>query len=888
MSDPTITATVLRRVIQSLPRSIVVTDAGGVIVIWNRMAEQLFGWSEAEVAGRPIGDVLVPMADDEVPPVPVDSLEPRESWLLERTVLCRDGSTVRVRAVTRVLRGADGKVEYVVAASEDLSQLALLEQSAQEAHRLERVQRQRLELVSSVNEALEASTDLPDLMTRVTSVVVPMLGDWCALHVFPTPDAVEPIVEVAHIDPSMVRYARELHERFPYDPEASTGVALVVRTGEPAFYPDITPELIHDLDTTPEAQRIVEELALRSAITVPLRKRGHVLGALQLVMSAGQRRYTEDDLVVAEAVAARIGATLDNRRLRDAQARTAAVDARLADLGWQLAAADDLEQVLSVIAKDAGSVMDADAVEIGLVFDAEHVHIVRPGAPFVPETIARFDLHDVDGPSAIARAVRTGERQFVESGEGGGGGVHPPHARAQIASPLFDAEHHAIGVLVFTWHSERRFDEFDRTAIETLSRLCGQAVRRAETSGYTNQLGDLAAEMAAARSTSEVARLLRDHAALTLGTTVANLRVLDGPTGTLRGVIDSNLPVEVSTRYESVHLADELPLTDAVRDDEPVWVANPREYAVQYPELAEVVASAALGATAAIPLHDSQGHAIGAVAFAWPAAMNFDAPLRVRLATLCDLAAQTLERVSLYEAEHALITTMQRQLLTRLPEVDGLELAALYEPAAAAVGMGGDWYDALPLEDGSLITIIGDIVGHGVEAVASMARLQHLITGLVRTGTPLGEVFERANSLARASEPIFATCLLLHFDPRHRRLGVASAGHPWPLARTPDGQVRRLKGGRQAMIGARLRATEVDYVDLPPGTIVLAYTDGLIERRSESIEASIDRLIHHLAGAETSRSANELLDQLVASIDAERDTTATNDDIAAILVRSLA
>jgi PAS domain S-box-containing protein len=875
---------VLRRVIGALPRSIVVTDADGIVLIWNQMAEQLFGWTEEDVVGRPIGRVLVATAEDEMPPVALEGLDPGEGWLLERTVQRRDGSSVRVRAVTRVLHDETGAVEYVVAASEDLSQIFLLEQSAQAASRLERVQRERLEMVAAVNDALEASADLPDLMARVTSVVVPRLGDWCSLHVLPTDDGEIPIVEVAHVDPSMVRFARELQERFPYDPLAPTGVAKVIRTGVADFFPEITPDVIDDHDLTPEVRRIVDDLALRSAISVPLRKHGQVLGALQLVMTAGHRRYTGEDLTLAQAVADRIAASVDNRRLRDAQERTAEVDARLAALGWQLAAAADLDQVLEVIVQDAGNVMGADAVEIGLVFDAEHVHAVRTGSPLTPEAIAGFDVHDLAGPSAMARAVRTGERQYLE------GEPDPlaPDARALIASPLYDADHHPIGVLLFTWRSERRFDEFDRTAIDTLSRLCGGAVRRAETSGYNNQLGELTAAMAAARTTGEVAALLRDHGSRAFRTSLANLRLLDRSTRTLRGVLPSTLPRAIAERFHEVHLDDGIPLTDAAKDDRPIWISKPEEHAARYPDLADAVQGADLRAIAAIPLHDSRGEVIGAVAFGWRHAMHFDETFRSRLATLCDIAAQTLERVRLYEAEHSLITTMQRQLLTPLPKVEGLELAAFYEPAAAAVGMGGDWYDAIPMADGSLVVIMGDVVGHGVEAVASMARLQHLITGLVRTGTPLDQVFERADTMARASDAIFATSVLLHIDTADRRLGVLSAGHPWPLLRTPDGTVHLLKGGRQALIGASMHPTEMEHVDLPAGSVIVAYTDGLIERRSEGIEASIGRLAEHLAVAGGAGSADATLERLVTMVAQSDDETATTDDVAAMVVRTTA
>ena len=209
-----------------------------------------------------------------------------------------------------------------------------------------------------------------------------------------------------------------------------------------------------------------------------------------------------------------------------------------------------------------------------------------------------------------------------------------------------------------------------------------------------------------------------------------------------------------------------------------------------------------------------------------------------------------------------------------------------YEPADVAQGLGGDWYDAIPMADGSLVVIMGDIVGHGVEAVASMARLQHLITGLIRTGTPLEEVFERADAMARASDAIFATSVLLHLDTTARRLGVLSAGHPWPVLRTPDGTVHLLKGGRQALIGASMRPTEMQHLDLPPGSVLLAYTDGLIERRSEGIETSIERLADHLAIAGEAASADAILEHLVTLVAQADDDTATTDDIAAVVVRT--
>jgi serine phosphatase RsbU (regulator of sigma subunit) len=157
------------------------------------------------------------------------------------------------------------------------------------------------------------------VMVRVTRRAVPRLGDWCSIHVLPRRDSLVPEVEIAHVDPAMVALARDLQEQFPYDPDAPTGVAHVIRTGETLFYPDITDEIVAALETTDEAREMIERLALRSAIVVPLIKRGRVLGAMQFVMSSSSRRYTEDDVALARAVAGRIASSLENLRLHDQQ-----------------------------------------------------------------------------------------------------------------------------------------------------------------------------------------------------------------------------------------------------------------------------------------------------------------------------------------------------------------------------------------------------------------------------------------------------------------------------------------------------------------------------------------------------------------------------------------
>jgi serine phosphatase RsbU (regulator of sigma subunit) len=156
-------------------------------------------------------------------------------------------------------------------------------------------------------------------MTNVAHAAVPGLGDWCLVYVLPDDGSRIPDIEIAHTDPAMVRYARGLESRFPYDPDAPLGMAHVIRTGEAEFYPVIDEAVIENFQATEDERDLLRDLVLRSSIAVPIAKRGRVIGGLQLLMTKSRRHYTDDDLALARAVAARIASSIDNLRLSEAQ-----------------------------------------------------------------------------------------------------------------------------------------------------------------------------------------------------------------------------------------------------------------------------------------------------------------------------------------------------------------------------------------------------------------------------------------------------------------------------------------------------------------------------------------------------------------------------------------
>ena len=293
-----------RDVIDALPGAVVVTDPSGRILLWSSEAEQLYDWPEAEVLGRSVLEVLAPAAELAANRDDLAFVASGNMKMGDRLVARRDGTAIRVNTVTRPVVDSDGHVVAIIGWSDDVTALRLAEQRelaaiAVESAERERLHRERLELLGDVNDALAASSTLRELMTNVTRTAVPRLGDWCTIHVLPFSGGSVPEVEVAAVDPAMVVHAGELRTRYPYDPGARFGVARVIRTGETAFHPDITGEVLDELDATDEVREAIATLDLRSTMAVALRKRGRILGALQFAMSSASRRYTNDDVVLA-------------------------------------------------------------------------------------------------------------------------------------------------------------------------------------------------------------------------------------------------------------------------------------------------------------------------------------------------------------------------------------------------------------------------------------------------------------------------------------------------------------------------------------------------------------------------------------------------------------
>ena len=245
--------------------------------------------------------------------------------------------------------------------------------------------------------------------------------------------------------------------------------------------------------------------------------------------------------------------------------------------------------------------------------------------------------------------------------------------------------------------------------------------------------------------------------------------------------------------------------------------------------------------------------------------------LTVLLHRLGGTLAATLAR------ERGVAESLQRRLLPdRLPDVPGVRLAARYVPGAVGSQVGGDWYDVIPLPSGEIGLVMGDVVGHDLDAAADMGQLRNALRACAADGAPPDEVLQQLNRLCLQQDlGGMATLLYAVLDPVLGTLRMANAGHYPPLLVTADGG-RFLESDACPPVGA---IREVRYTSalhrLPAGSLLVLYTDGLIERRDVAVEegmSRLERLVHTpVDGDGLEGLCDAVLDGMLADLPSDDD-----------------
>ncbi|MES5820416.1 SpoIIE family protein phosphatase [Streptomyces sp. RG80] len=264
---------------------------------------------------------------------------------------------------------------------------------------------------------------------------------------------------------------------------------------------------------------------------------------------------------------------------------------------------------------------------------------------------------------------------------------------------------------------------------------------------------------------------------------------------------------------------------------------------------------------------------------------------------LQDLTAQRSAELALVESEQAIVTQhdilraertlaarLQHALLplpTKPQRLAGLQVGITYLPAQSGIHVGGDWFSAIELPDGDALFVVGDVAGHGIDAVATMAQLRFTAKGMVITGSSLTGALARLNTLLLHSRDSHgtATMVLARYDQDEHRLVWAQAGHPPPLL-LRDGEARYLDRPSGMLLGASASPhfTEAEC-RLEPGDRLLLYTDGLVERPTEGIDRGLTRLAE-AALSHRSDEPGALGPMLADLLDGER-----RDDVCVVDIR---
>lgn len=444
----------------------------------------------------------------------------------------------------------------------------------------------------------------------------------------------------------------------------------------------------------------------------------------------------------------------------------------------------------------------------------------------------------------------------------------------------------------------RRYSEVDLRLAGELARLVALAadnarLHRAErdarreaeqTAALNARLQTVTARLASAVFRDEVVEAVVSEGLGALAADAGAVFVLGEGRRALELLGQVGYPDELVPRHTRVPLDGRGPAAEAMATGELVVVETAEELVERWPDVAEAQRRTGDAATIAAPLL-REGRPFGVLYVAFRAPRRVDERQRELVRTLASLLAQALERTRLYEEEHGLALAFQETLLpASLPRAERVELAARYRPGGTGLQVGGDWYDVIDLEGGRVGIVVGDVVGHGLRAALTMGQLRNAVRAYALEEQSPARVLEQLNQFALSiGEDAFGTVVYAVVDQFTGSMRVASAGHP-PLVLVPPAREAHLLEGRQSLPVGSLGAAVFAETEttLEPGTTVVAYTDGLVERRTSPLDAGLERIRH--AASAPADSADALAELILDDLLGHEQP---DDDVALVVFRLL-
>ncbi len=784
----------------------------------------------------------------------------------------------------------------------------LCEQSLDRAELTDRVSL-RASHLAELAERLAGVDDVTDAARTAASMAFNAVGARAASVAVSEPDGIR--LEVHDGDPFGSADGPTLHAA-----DADTAMARVARSGIPALFHDAEaagsryPDGVTADRTDPPGARAV----------FPLRADDRIVGAMAF---AWDRPVTfSDDLVHELTTVSGITAQSVRRaQLIEERVSDARRSEALSQLAQGLASRADTVGIADFLAGALTGPFDARHAIFGYV---EHGRFVRryskslidTGLTDVGRELAQSDLAQ---RTPATDAFRGDHLVFVGSRQEARGRFPELCAawdaigiRSCAAVPVRSGTGAVIATLSVMWDRSTVLSDELRDMLSTVAGMVGQTLERTglvdelrSNAERFESLADFAQLLASVRTTDELIRSVADHAAAAVGASTTAFGLLDGDD--VRSVADrpgsdllpgsdspssrSENPERASQGHRSTHPAFECLDTERTVFHSVTGSVGSADARAA----ARSLSSVGLRSSAHVPLLDSDGRGIGVLAVGWEQDLDgLTGTIRSKLRTLAELCAQTYQRVRLGEAEHRVVVDLQDRVVRPVPDVAGLSIAQRYLPASAQVGIGGDWYEGIPLDDDCVAVVVGDIAGHGIGAVVDMVELRAVIGSYLRGGTPLGEIYPKVTALmCQSGTGLTATSCTAVIDTSTNKLHYVSAGHLPPVLARPDGHVELLAGGRQPLLGVSKGPVVPGEAPFPPGSLLALYTDGIVERRREPIDDSLARL--SAAVSDLVRPGSPLRTDEAIDVDALADELLrrclgrrpTDDDVALVLIARL-
>jgi len=641
----------------------------------------------------------------------------------------------------------------------------------------------------------------------------------------------------------------------------------------------------------------VRSLGLRSSFRVPIAIGG---GEAELVLIVSWKKVIADPdpamVALIRRFADQAGFALEQVERRLAQAEAAKRTDEMRRLQEVTAALSLASTSTEVSDTCLTHVLEAVGAEAGFVVlsrpDGVIVDFVS-SAGYSDRELEHWGTFALDSNVPFARAVASGEPVWAltlleMAGFSGADGLED---QGWVALPLRTAAG-IRGALHLTFREPRELRDEERRWLQAVVSQCAQALERSRLFDVeqrlrqrSDRLQHMTAALSNALTRTDVAKAVVDEIGPALGASATALGIVLEDRRLVQLLAWVGYSDESVEQRREASLDEPTPANRAVKRRVSTFYESLADIRAIFPDVSEVMELAEHESFLYVPLVAGR-RANGLLVMSWAEQYSFSSEDRRFVEALAGQAAQALDRASAYESEQSIAETLQRSVLpASLPQVDGMQLAARYLPGTAGVAVGGDWFDAIRLHDGQIGLVVGDVVGKGVQAAATMGQLRNGLRAFSLDRMKPSSTLTRLNRLAEeVMEMAFATVIYVVIDADAQVCRYSSAGHPPPLIAFPDGRVELMEGGRGLPLGA---GTDTRYtqeiVELPVGTILVLYSDGLVERRGESIDDGLDRLRVAVAGGprEPEQLVEHLLEQLVGS--GER-----GDDIALLAVRLLA